>query len=397
MKFKFFSFLFLVLGPLSLVPGPLFAEAGWDKGFYIKSSDGNFKMKVGGRLQTQSLVHRRIETRPERGVAATPNNFSNTFKIRRARLQTSGTIYEKVDWFSILHVGSPALVGGGFNTLFFAGATYNVIPAFRVSVGMIQLPFDRMSENSSAWYFGIEPPLTATQKDGVKGLTIARNSMSLPYDLGMRFDGDIGNHFAYAFGAGNGSGFNDINTNDALSYSAMVLIHALEAAPFSEPDFAFSENPKLTFNLGTGLEDDDVADPDLPATRLWAWTSAAGGAFRYRGFSLNSELYYRIIKLSATTVEDANNDRRLKDIGYYVNGGYFFLPKKLEAMLTAAQLFREGADNDSVELGGGLNWYIHENNVKAQLDYTYFIDYDEVPGLNNAVYHRFRLMFSMFM
>ncbi|MBI4223531.1 MAG: hypothetical protein HY609_01225, partial [Deltaproteobacteria bacterium] len=106
--------------------------------------------------------------------------------------------------------------------------------------------------------------------------------------------------------------------------------------------------------------------------------------------------YYRVLRLSATTVEDTNNDRRLRDTGYYGNAGYFFIPKKLEGMLTVSQLFREGADNNSNEFGGGLNYYIHDNKVKMQFDYTNVLDYDDIAGLNNATYHRFRLMFSMF-
>lgn len=381
-----------------LLPATAFAEAGYDNGFYIKSADGNFRMNIGGRLQVQELAQRRSGAQVATpGAARTASdNFSDTFKIRRARIQTDGTIYEKLDWYTILNVGTSTT--GGATTLFFAGFTYNFVPEFKVSGGMIQLPLDRLGEDSSSWYLGVEPALTATQEDGLKDITIARNSMSMPFDLGLRVDGDIGSHFAYAVGGANGSGFQNTNANNELSYSAAVFIHVLEPVPFKQTDFANSANPQLTFNLGTGFEDEDAADANTPTVqRRWSWISAVGGAFRWRGFSLNSELYYRVLSLSATTVEDTNRDRRLRDTGYYTNAGYFVIPKKLELMLTASQLFREGADNNSNEFGGGLNWYIHDNKVKAQLDYTNVLDYDDIAGLNNATYHRFRLMFSMFM
>ncbi|MBI4124720.1 MAG: hypothetical protein HY466_02170 [Deltaproteobacteria bacterium] len=387
-----------LLALLLLLPLPAFAEAGWDNGFYIKSADGNFKMDIGGRLQVQEVTQiRRGSQVTTPGVARTASdNFSDTFKIRRARLQTSGTLYEKLDWVTILNV-STANVGGTANTTWYAWFTYNFHPAFLLTGGMVQLPLDRMGENSSSWLLGVEPPLTATQEDGLKDITIARNSLSMPLDLGLRIDGDIGEHFSYALAGANGNGFSNTNANNELSYGFMTLIHVLDKVPFKETDFENSENPKLTFNLGTGFEDEDAADANTPTvTRRWSWISAVGGAFRWRGFSLNSELYYRVLRLSATTVEDTNNDRRLRDTGYYGNAGYFFIPKKLEGMLTVSQLFREGADNNSNEFGGGLNYYIHDNKVKMQFDYTNVLDYDDIAGLNNATYHRFRLMFSMF-
>lgn len=389
------SSLLLLVSSLSL------ADAGWDNGFYIKSDDGQFKMNIGGRLQFMNVVQKRGETKPAPGARASQaaDTFSDTFRIRRARLQTTGTIYEKFDWVTIANI-STAAVGGAANTAWFAWGTYNYSPAFQLTMGMIQLPLDRMGEMSSAWFFGVEPPLTATQEDGLKDTTIARDSLSMPFDLGLRIDGQVG-RFAYALGAGNGNGNNNVNANNELSYGSLFKIDILGGGvPFGkEPDFARSETPQLSFNFGTGLEDEDAADENLAGlTRLWSWVSSGGWAFRYLGFSLNNEFYYRVIKTNiVSTLEDTNRDRRLKDIGYYANTGYFFIPQKLEMFLTASQLFREGADNNSNEFGGGFNWYIHDNKVKTQLEYTNVLDYDDLPGLNNAVYHRVRLMFSMFM
>lgn len=400
MKIKFLFLMLLVLGPLSTVPCPLLADAGWDNGFYLKSDDGQFSMNLGGRLQFLEVAQKRSETRRAPGTRATQvaDNFSDTFRIRRARIQTTGTIFEKLDWFTIMNI-STAGVGGNPNTLWFAGFTYNFVPEFKVSGGMIQLPLDRQGELSSSWYLGIEPPLTGTQEDGLKEITIARDSLSMPFDLGLRLDGDIGSHFSYALGAANGNGFQNANANNELSYSGMLLFNILDPVPFKETDFENSADPKLTVNVGTGFEDEDAADENVAAvTRISSWISSAGGAFRWRGFSLNSELYYRVIRTNiVSALEDTNRDRKLKDFGYYGNTGYFIVPKKLEAMLTAAQIFREGADNNANEFGGGFNWYVHGNNVKVQLDYTNVLDYDDLAGLNNAVYHRIRAMFSMFL
>ncbi len=311
---------------------------------------------------------------------------------------TTGTVYEKLDFVTFINVGT-ADVGDAANTGWFAWATYNFSPAFQLTGGMIQIPLDRQGENSSVWLLGVEQPLTATVEDDRKGRTIARNALGMPFDLGLRIDGQVG-RFSYALAGANGNGFNNLNANNELSYGSLFKIDILGKGVGYGPetDFAQTETPALSFNFGTGFEDEDAPDANVAAvTRRWSWISSAGAAFRYMGFALNSELYYRVIKFTGVSVEDTNNDRKLKETGYYGNLGYFFIPKKLEGMVTAAQIFREGADNNGNEFGGGLNWYIYgDGKVKTQLDYTNVLDYDEIPGLNNAVFHRIRLMFSMF-
>lgn len=374
--------------------------AGWDNGFFLRSADDQFKMKIGGRVQVKQETQKisGVQKRAVGGRATVADTFSDTFSIRRARVQTTGTLFEKVDWAAILNVSTASQAGGRPGTDWYADVTYNIAPYFRVDMGIIQLPMDRMNENSSAWLLSVEPPLTATQSDGVKDLTTARDSFGLPLDLGIRFDGDVGKYFSYAFGVGNGDTFRSLNHNNELSYGARIQVNALDAVGGKETDFEWSEKPKLSFGAGIGIEDHDTPDENVAAvTRRWSFSSSGDVAFRWHGFSLNSELYYRVVKLSATTVEDTNRDRKLKDIGYYGNAGYYVIPHKLEFVVTAAQIFREGPDNNANEFGGGLNWYIHKGNVKLQLDYTNVLDYDEVPGLNNATYHRIRAMFSTFL
>ncbi|NLD28586.1 MAG: hypothetical protein GX659_07290, partial [Myxococcales bacterium] len=43
-----------------------------------------------------------------------------------------------------------------------------------------------------------------------------------------------------------------------------------------------------------------------------------------------------------------------------------------EIAAQASQAFRQSPGNDSWELGGGLNYYIFENNMKLQLNYRMY-------------------------
>jgi hypothetical protein len=60
--------------------------------------------------------------------------------------------------------------------------------------------------------------------------------------------------------------------------------------------------------------------------------------------------------------------------GYYLQGGYFLIPKKLEAVVRYGQLFTEGAHDHMDEYAAGLNYYLYGSKVKLQTDITYIPD-----------------------
>ena len=407
---------FLVLGLLSVVPGSAFAQAqdeaspppqstkmsGWDDGFWVRSPDDQFKLKIGGRVQFQEAMEARqglakVRSTTNPTVFTPPDKFNDTFFVRRANLETSGTIFEKIDWSTVLNTRSGAPGAATQQINFFADFTVNILPTFRIVGGTVSLPLDMLGEDSSKWYLGVEPPLVATQEDGIANLTIARQSFGTSPDLGIRVEGDVGSRVSYALGATNGSGFRAQNANDKLSYGGRVQVNILDAIGGKQTDFEWSQSPKLSLSAGSAWEDGENApDTFVPAIiHKWAWTSSTGGAFRYHGLSLNSEFYIRYSRILGVTSQDTNGDGKLRDFGYYADAGYYLIPHKLEAMLTASQIRREGPDNDANEFGGGVNWYLYGNHSKLQFDYTNVLDYDAVPGLNNATYQRFRLMFSV--
>lgn len=383
--------------------------SGWDEGFWVRSADDKFKLKIGAVFQLAEWVEKKSGLQKlATGSGANrqftaPDSFSNSFLMRRGNIQLSGTLYEKVDFSAVLNTrtGPTAAPGAGVQTFnFFGDFTVNILPQFRIVGGVIGLPLDLLGEDSSKWFLTTEPPLAATQMDGLKGFTIARQSFGAPPDLGLKLEADLGRYISIAGGVANGPGFQGMNNNNELSFGGRVQINAI-GQPFlgDQTDFGWSENPRLMLNVGTLYEDDDTPDLFAPNVTLkWAWTSTSGARFRYRGFSLNAEAYLRYTRgLNIPVNQDTNRDGKLRDQGYYANIGYFVIPHKLELTLTASQILREGQDNDANEFGGSINWYIFKNNVKWQIGYTNVLDYDAVPGLNNATYHRIRTMFSVFL
>lgn len=390
--------------------------AGYDNGFYLRSADDAFRLNIGGRMQVLHTLEKKLGLQ-KTATGTTPKTFDNTFSIRRAELEIYGKMFNDMDFWSIIrHQTRKAGVGGcsatkfnvdcedDNNFIWRGNVTYHFIPAFSVTAGTLFPPFDREGESSSKWYLLTDSPLTATQDaGGVKsatGTTIERASMGMPLSLGVRIDGDVSSRFSYGVGVGNGSGgYLNKNTNNKFSGSMRVNFNVLDAAPYKETDFEWSESPKLSVGAGLGFENERKADSKNSSVfRRWDFLTSTDAAFRYRGWSVTGEVYMRRLKLSTKTLaEDTNHNGWLVDYGYYGQVGYYIVPHKLELGLQASQIFREGPDNNANEFGGVINWYILKNNLKLQLDYTNVLDYDKVPGLNNATYHRVRTMLSMFL
>lgn len=91
--------------------------------------------------------------------------------------------------------------------------------------------------------------------------------------------------------------------------------------------------------------------------------------YKNQGLSVLTEFYFRHIMNSNVP----GTFSKLFDYGYYVQAGYFVLPKKLELVTRYSSIIGDsgslgGADASADEAGGGLNWYIQGHNLKFQFD-----------------------------
>jgi hypothetical protein len=371
-----------------VVPAIASAEnTGYDGGFFIKNDDDSFKLKFNGRIQT-NFFFEKSET--------TPKQLS--FSIRRAQLGVKSTFHDIVSLgFTLKHaVGNAA--GTNFQTVNVSGAvaTVEIIPELAVTVGMVGLPLDMITETSSAWYLLPEPPITNTQSDGVKAITMLRPSFGSPDGLGVNLSGGFWKWF-YSLSVVNGNESNySINPDMKMSFGFHTGFNILDPVPGSMTDFECSSKPKLTLSLGTMYQGKrtDAPPPDGTGAQIgYMWTSSLGVALRWGGFSFNTEGYYRKTRIDSigTAVWARPN---LTDIGYYASAGYYALPKKLEFALQAGQIIRQGPDNDSWQFGGGVNYYIFDNNLKLQAAYTLTTDFDDISGTQNRHIHNFTIMTS---
>lgn len=376
--------IFCALFVLCIFPLAVFAQnVGYDKGFFIKNDDDTFKLKLTGRVQTK-LFFQKSET--------TAKQLS--WQIRRAQIGIRSQIYDIVSMgFALKHaIGNAA--GTNFQTVNVADATIavEVIPEFTVTVGMVGLPLDMMSETSSAWYLLPEPPITNTQSDGQTAITMLRPSFGTPDGLGVNFSGGYWKWF-YSLSAVNGNESNyTINPDMKVSLGFRTGFNILDPVPGSMTDFECSSSPKLTLSLGSDYQGKRV-DSNTNSDIKYLWTSSLGVALRWGGFAFNTEGYYR--KTRITSIGTATWARpHLTDIGYYASAGYYIIPKKFEIAGQAGQIIRQGPDNDSWQFGGGVNYYIFDNNLKLQAAYTLTTDFDDITGTQNRHIHNVSAMAS---
>jgi hypothetical protein len=157
--------------------------------------------------------------------------------------------------------------------------------------------------------------------------------------------------------------------------------------PGSQTDFECSSKPKLSWSLGVNYSPKSTDNNVAPAAQIgYKFTGSSGIALRWGGFALTAEGYWRRTKMDSPGGYLWARPR-LDDIGYYASVGYYVIPQTLEIAAQGAQIFREGPDNNSHEFGGGLNWYIFDNNFKLQANFTWSEDFDDINGLeNNNIY-----------
>lgn len=246
--------------------------AGFDgKNFTLGSADGNFKLNLGGYIQTDYRYYEGGED----------ENNTNTFDTRRARLTASGSISKNISY------KLQADFADEVDELRDAYIDLNYTPLAVVRAGQFKVPFDYEQVTSSATLDFIERSIT--------GDFIATTSR----DIGvMLFGSVLDKRINYYLGAFNGTGENMTDDNDSLTFIGRLL--------FSP--FANDENSALNgLTFGGSFSGGDRQSHSSSSITLAARnkisntvtlngqrTRAAAEARYFNGpFSLKGEYYYQ--------------------------------------------------------------------------------------------------------
>ena len=385
----------------SLMPSML--QAGYDKGFFIKSSDEKFMMKFNARVQFR-WTHYNTSDNNRYLTPRLKRNDRTGFDIQRLFLNFTGHAYTP-DLTYVFHVYTSEAQGYGF-TPFYAYVNYRFRDEFQVRAGRMRIMTTRAQTTSDDAQHFMDRPMT----DAVFGSGLG---------IGVQFWGKCNQRFEYYIQVLNalGGGGRTITTDQATptgtsmdSNPALVfrgVWHALGGD--SEPDgSAFKHlsdiegqsSPALDIGFHYAFNEDEgdsatrIPFP-LPRRPLgvggFGLTNTNGCqinqfgvdmAFKYMGFSATGEYILRMVDprragrqpFSPWWLLTRQGDTVCQH-GAYLSMGYFLpipgMEKKLEAVARVGGISTVANGQEGVwEYSGGLNYYLEGNKVKLQADVT---------------------------
>ena len=345
-------------------------EGGYKDGFFFKTKDGNFSMKMNILSQVQFFVN-----------DTTDQLTATSFEIRRLRLIWSGNTFKP--WF-LYYIQVSADSGDLELRDAFFDVSYDMQIAPRG--GQYKVPFNREH-------------LTSGHELQFVERSILDEEFRLGRDIGAGTYGALGNYIVYGAGVFNGDGSNAISTDSNLLYVGRVQFTPCcgelryEQGQFPTggsynmvPNFGPKGTPIIAISAAVagmpGLNIDrkspdnditqryeDIFGPDAanPVANFIEFTADIN--FKYYIFSLEAE--YDLRNIDPLSSQFASPT----DQGFRIQSGIFLIPTLIEV---AGRFALIDFDDDvpgpdlEYEITPGLNFYMsRSHNWKIQLNYSF--------------------------
>jgi phosphate-selective porin OprO/OprP len=329
-------------------------EVGYRKGAYIKTPDDRYSLKLN--VRTQGLF--KYEDQEDQKNTA-------SFSVKRARLIAGGSMfYPWMQYFTQLTLeGSNT----GLRDAYIEAAYYDWA---KPRIGQYKVPFDRQFLTSA---FNLE----------LIDRSIASNAFSLQRDIGVQVSGKfLEDQLNYAVGMFNGSGANQNNQDQNFMYVGRMVYTPFGSFPYSEGALETPAAPKLAFGAAgaylPGLEPGErktlagpLGNTNIVPVNSDVYELTADLAFKYLNFFFQGGYYFRNIDPEKPTPYGSENAQ-----GFYLQGGYFLIPKKFELAGRYSWVNPDNPnqtdDNEQQEYTGGFSYYIDGHNLKLQANYSFF-------------------------
>ncbi len=405
---------------------------GYDRGLYTQFKD-KFRLKIRIRIQarfTDSNFNSAYNTFGDvknypsvssAGVISATKHAEDLafFGVHRTRLVFEGFAFSPdINYFVQFRndtADATTQLGGSRSTtqLYDTYLTFKQIPWANLRVGQYRTHFGRQEFFSSALLQFVDRGFVAE--------AFVPNAIDRR-DQGVTLYSDQAMYQVnYSFGVFNGVGINlnklglstPGNANELL-YVGRITADILGKPGYQEGDLAYSLTLQLavgaSYGYNGGLQTNttgvasntqvSAAIASLGNGRLLnqgavnLGTAGVDVVFKYKGFSLQAEGFVR-------NVDTRDHSKRIgNSTGYYVQAGYFLVPKTIEVV------GRYNAMDPDTRLGhdlitsavGGLNWYLSGHEHKLQFDYgviTTRLAGADVGGNASLVENRFRLQYTI--
>jgi phosphate-selective porin OprO/OprP len=347
------------------------------KPIYVVQSGPELELKLGGYIQMnfEDGAVSAFEGRFPDG----PNQVKDRFRLRRARVNLIGDFAEKFDFKVEGDFGAGDGLSGnrtGFSaTDIFVN--WHQFPEANIKVGQWKAPFglEQITPDTKILTIERSLPTGALTPERQIGVQIWGKPLT---DLWPE-QKDLLTYYAGIF---NGNGRN-ITVNDNNNF---MYVGRLELLPWKGE--LLNQDASLKFgadvlnsrdDAGTNISqalnlkvnaDGSLTPYALPsADERTAWSLDAW--FNLGPFDLISEYFSEDVD-GRTVAGVAPKFADFNPSGWYVQGSYFVIPKKLQAVVKWEELSPDQVADDGIRsITAGLNYYIHGDAIKVMANYVH--------------------------
>lgn len=337
-------------------------EAGYKDNIYLKTTDNSFRLDIYGYGQFRY----NYETKNISGAVDQSN-----FQVQRVRLGFKGYAYSDKLKYQFLLSASQT---GEFDKLTLLDGFvdyYSPITQIGIRAGQFKVPYSTSFTISAAELQFVE----RTQVD---------SNFRLDRDNGVNLYGKmLDSKLTYNLGAYNGEGRNKSNPDNGMLYAARLMFEPFGKYAYHESDNEISDKLLMLISAAYAVS---TRQKSSSITNLTGTTTSPGrldilgvsditsyDAFvgaKYRGASMHVEYFNRVIDPQKNGTANETGE------GYYVQGGYFAVPKKIE-VAARYEYFDPNKDAGSdlrQEYGLGVNYFVNNHRNKIQADIFKIMD-----------------------
>ena len=350
------------------------------------------KLTLGGFIQTQVEIGdvSAFEGRfPVAGAGVFGSSeVKDRFRVRRARLNVSGDYAEQVE-FKLEGDFQLSVASGSTRTAFAAtdlSANWHAYPHVNVKLGQFKAPFGMEQLTSDSRLFSIESSLVTIALAPERQIGV--QLWGRPFATLWPENPDL---LTYYLGMFNGNGRNTlVNDNSEFMYAGRLEVLALRSKILNEEatvrlgmnGLSSRDAANTSYSGALALNDDGSLSgfslPTAGGREAYGFDATIGvGPFDLRGEYLNQRVYSREVEGRVPHWQNFRSD------GYYVQGSYFVVAKKLQ-FVTKWESFNpgQGPDDDIQSVTAGLNYYIRGDDIKLLANYIHtWSDFRERNGV----------------
>jgi phosphate-selective porin OprO and OprP len=351
---------------------------------YVVPGASELKLALGGFIQTQYEAGDVFAFEGRFGSAA----IDDRFRLRRARINVVGDFAEQFDFklegefaqsdvtLTVRDATGRTLAANSTRTAF-GGLDLFVnwyqFPEFQIKVGQYKAPFGFEQLSSDPKLFTLERSqvTSALTPERQVGLQIWGKPFASAYP-------DQKDLLTYYGGIFNGNGRNiSVNDNDQYMFAGRLEMQPWKGK-ISEADawLKFGANALSSRDAGgTVLSPAGTLRVNIDGSLS---TFVAPSAAERTGYGFDALFHHGRFDLIGEYLSESYEGRTAPGFpdfradGYYVQGTYFIIPKKLQ-LFTKYESFNPGqiANDDIMSVTGGLNYYIRGDELKIMAHYIH--------------------------